>query len=299
LLIPNVLAAHRARLLALDPVLAETRPLPEQIEGDVLLSCSGGEGLVRTSHVDQDSFMASFTASREFRLIARVDGPKALGELLDQWQRLDGFRPGPDDTAMITWPSRDTAMARLFIERGFTPQVSLAVRKAGHPIAAKPTDAVVRRAVADDMEAVVALWMEEARWDHQFNGSVLRASTERAIRDDARMIVEPDGLWCWVAERDGDVVAIMVVQPPARAEWAASAVPVSPATYLTCGIVSSKSRGDGVGTTLVREVHDFLDERGVALSLLHYAALNPLSVPFWSRCGYRPLTTAWARGTVG
>jgi hypothetical protein len=31
----------------------------------------------------------------------------------------------------------------------------------------------------------------------------------------------------------------------------------------------------------------------VAVTLLHYEQLNPLSVPFWSRQGYRPLWTAW------
>jgi hypothetical protein len=36
-----------------------------------------------------------------------------------------------------------------------------------------------------------------------------------------------------------------------------------------------------------------LDARGVDTTLLHYAQLNPLSAPFWSRMGYRPLWTGW------
>ena len=28
-------------------------------------------------------------------------------------------------------------------------------------------------------------------------------------------------------------------------------------------------------------------------TLPHYAQLNPLSAPFWSRMGYRPLWTGW------
>jgi hypothetical protein len=27
--------------------------------------------------------------------------------------------------------------------------------------------------------------------------------------------------------------------------------------------------------------------------LLHYAQVNPVSAPFWSRMGYRPLWTIW------
>ena len=36
-----------------------------------------------------------------------------------------------------------------------------------------------------------------------------------------------------------------------------------------------------------------LDARGVDTTLLHYAQLNPLSAPFWSRMGYRPLWIGW------
>jgi hypothetical protein len=43
----------------------------------------------------------------------------------------------------------------------------------------------------------------------------------------------------------------------------------------------------------VGHVHAVLDARGVDTTLLHYAQLNPLSAPFWSRMGYRPLWTGW------
>ena len=44
---------------------------------------------------------------------------------------------------------------------------------------------------------------------------------------------------------------------------------------------------------LDRLLHAVLDARGVDTTLLHYAQLNPLSAPFWSRMGYRPLWTGW------
>jgi GNAT superfamily N-acetyltransferase len=52
-------------------------------------------------------------------------------------------------------------------------------------------------------------------------------------------------------------------------------------------------RGSGVGTALVAGLHRVLDAAGVAVTLLHHAQLNPLSAPFWSRMGYRPLWTSW------
>jgi hypothetical protein len=48
-----------------------------------------------------------------------------------------------------------------------------------------------------------------------------------------------------------------------------------------------------IGEALVRHLHAVLDARGVDTTLLHYAQLNPLSAPFWSRMGYRPLWTGW------
>jgi hypothetical protein len=39
--------------------------------------------------------------------------------------------------------------------------------------------------------------------------------------------------------------------------------------------------------------HQHLDQAGVALTLLHHALPNPLSTPFYGRHGYRPLYTFW------
>jgi GNAT superfamily N-acetyltransferase len=60
-------------------------------------------------------------------------------------------------------------------------------------------------------------------------------------------------------------------------------------------VVGAGHRGDGVGAALVAAAHAALDAAGVAVTLLDYYALNPLSVPFWHRCGYRPLSTEWTR----
>jgi hypothetical protein len=40
-------------------------------------------------------------------------------------------------------------------------------------------------------------------------------------------------------------------------------------------------------------LHREIEDAGVAVTLLHYEQTNPLSVPFWSQQGYRPLWTSW------
>jgi predicted acetyltransferase len=84
-----------------------------------------------------------------------------------------------------------------------------------------------------------------------------------------------------------------VAEPPDRAGWIAAATGQGPVAYLATMAVLPGERGAGVGTALVAEVHRELDEAGVAVTLLHHGQLNPLSAPFWSRMGYRPLWTNW------
>jgi GNAT superfamily N-acetyltransferase len=57
--------------------------------------------------------------------------------------------------------------------------------------------------------------------------------------------------------------------------------------------VLPSQRGTGVGTALTAELHQEAQAAGIAVTLLHYAQVNPLSAPFWSQHGYRPLWTVW------
>jgi GNAT superfamily N-acetyltransferase len=70
-------------------------------------------------------------------------------------------------------------------------------------------------------------------------------------------------------------------------------VGLAPAAYLMLMFVHPGERGSGTGGRLAAEFHREADAAGVAVTLLHYEQLNPLSAPFWSRHGYRPLWTTW------
>jgi hypothetical protein len=50
-----------------------------------------------------------------------------------------------------------------------------------------------------------------------------------------------------------------------------------------------------VTAAVAAKAHELADEAGVAVVLLHYAALSPVSGPLWHRCGYRPVLTGWLR----
>ncbi|WP_344662275.1 GNAT family N-acetyltransferase [Catenulispora subtropica] len=297
---PELLAAHQARRDACDRLLAPSAPLPGPQASDVVLSCPGGVALVRNTETDPEAFLFSFGAAYESRLAPKVEGPKAFARLLDLWAAERCYRPGPDSVATITWPSRDTEVTRALVERGFAPQTVFAVRLAGRPVTGADDPGVtVRRFEQRDVEAVVDLWIEQVLWDARFGVAAVRPSTRPRIEEQVALAVAGEEKWGWVAERDGVVVGLVVVQPPGYSDWAAHTVRVAPAAYLTCGVVAVGERGAGVGAALARCVHTDLDAAGIGATLLHYTAANPLSGPFWSRCGYRPLQTVWGRGTVG
>ncbi len=83
------------------------------------------------------------------------------------------------------------------------------------------------------------------------------------------------------------------VQPPGQSGWIAGMTRAGVTAYLQTMCVRPGERGRGTGAALVRHLHTVLDARGVQTTLLHYAQVNPLAAPFWSRMGYRPLWTGW------
>jgi GNAT superfamily N-acetyltransferase len=258
-------------------------------------------------------------AARRFQLSARVAGPDVaadLDRLLSQWRDHLTRVPGagtPDSAAVVTWPSRDIDGVRPLLRHELTPLTVAAVR--GPRGSARPGDGLPRRAVGDvrnasapatadsavkirqasaeDIDEVVRLGLELIRFDAHFDCVIERPGASDALRRYMARMLEIPGSWTWLAERDGTAVGMLSAEPPEDAGWIAPVVGVAPVAYLMQMIVSPGERGSGLGASLVAEAHREMDATGVAAVLLHYGQLNPLSAPFWSRQGYRPLWTSW------
>ena len=151
----------------------------------------------------------------------------------------------------------------------------------------------IRRAGPADIEFVARLGIEIIRFDSRFGTVNERAGTLDALRREAAGLVAGQAPWTWLAERDGEPVAMLAAQRPEAAGWITPMVRLAPAAYLMLMFVQPGERGDGVGAALAGQFHREADAAGVAVTLLHYEQLNPLSAPFWSRQGYRPLWTTW------
>jgi GNAT superfamily N-acetyltransferase len=295
----DIVAAHEARLRGLDPLLPRRHPLPEPPSGATRTVVDGAIANAAKVEAEPGTPAADWGRLREYRISPRVGGPDpvaAMDAILSVWSASVLADAAPEDresAAMINWPSRDAVMTRAFLDRGLTPSRVLAVRPAGRPGPGAPSSGV-RPMITADLDDVVALHVEEIRWGVQFGGTALRAEAADVARREYTGVLERDDPWTWVAERDGRVVGMITVTPPGPGPWFGPLSSASNPAYVGTTVVAPTERSGGVGAALAGTAHAALDAAGVDLTLLHYSPLNPLSAPFWNRCGYRPLWTWWA-----
>jgi GNAT superfamily N-acetyltransferase len=295
------------RWQGLDPLLPAPSDLPEGCMPPLL--ATGGNGrpaglaVCRHLHVSADTLAQTWGTATKFVLTLRLREPNArpaADELLAQWHdHLDALPEAAkeDTAAVVNWPSRDVSAVSALQRHGLQPMTVVAARPASLPTCAASVDApaglVIRPAGPDDLDVVTEMEMGVVRYDGHFGGSIVRPATEELLRASTRAVLGQRPAWTWLAEMRRRPVGLTVVQRPEDAAWIAGMTRPGATAYLATMFVRPDERGGGIGAALVKHVHDELDQRGVDVTLLHYAQVNPLSAPFWHRMGYRPLWSTW------
>jgi GNAT superfamily N-acetyltransferase len=293
------------RLAAIDPLLAAP-PVPAGCGAE--LAVTGPDGPVAALGTcehwagEPESLELTWGAARRFQLTPQIAGPDVaapLDELLARWRGHLGAVPeaaGEDTAVVLTWPTRDADGPRTLLRHGLAPRAVIAARAAGRRSpAVVPLDPGVRirRAGPADLDAVVRLGMETIRYDAHFGTVIERPGTPGALSSEAARVLAAPDPWVWLAERDGAAIALLYAERPELAGWIAPMVQAEPVAYVELMDVLPGERGAGVAGALVEQLHRAVDDAGVAVTLLHYEQVNPLSGPFWSQQGYRPLWTTW------
>lgn len=151
----------------------------------------------------------------------------------------------------------------------------------------------VRPALASDTVPLQRLMRELVASEVPF-GAVRARAPELSDTYAVEAVVHSPG-WTVVAEHDGEVIGWANITPPEQSAWASASVRRGPAAYLGVAVVTAAERSRGIGRALVAALHRHAAEEGVALVLLDASNLNPWSMPFWQRQGYRPLWVTWHR----
>lgn len=292
----QLVADHDRRLLTIDSLLAITAPTPAV--GEVWLGNGRSIGLAAVRAIDEQSLEAAWGKLERFVLKPFWDGePDGLDELLTRWAAHVHADPrsGADDSqAAIAWPSRDLDAARIFVKHGLAPATTLAVRLAGRPTPGARAEGVrVRRARPGDVETILALGEEELAYEEGISVLTARPGYRDHARGPLGQTLAGQDPWAWVAESAVGAIGALTLTRPDESAWIGDQTSVRPAAYLPLLCVTAAHRASGAGSALVAAAHEQLDCAGVGATLLHYGTFNPLSVPFWSRMGYRPLWTYW------
>jgi L-amino acid N-acyltransferase YncA len=305
--VDTVLARLGPRWRALDPLLPEPSvPFEGCGEQFTVTAPSGGPAAVGCCvhwTGQAGSLDLCWGTARQYRLTARVAGPDVAGSLdrmLSAWRDHLAGQPdlaGPETSAILSWPSRDVAGVAALLHHGLQPLAVVAARpisRLGAPAAA-PDGIRIRPAGPADLAAVVRLEHEVVRYDASFVAVIDRPWTADALAAEAAAALAVPEPWVWLAERerDGEPVGVLNAQPPAAAGWIAPLTSRAPVAYNLLTGVSATQRGGGIGAALAARFHRAAEAADVAVTLLHYAQLNPRSMPFWSQHGYRPLWTLW------
>ena len=143
----------------------------------------------------------------------------------------------------------------------------------------------VRRAGPADLDVATELGLALVRYEANFGSVHERPWTAAALRTDVATQLAAPEPWVWIAERDGEPIGLLGAEPPAAAAWIAPRVRLDPVAYLGEMFVRPAERGSGAATLLIEQFNDVA--AGVAVTLLHYGQVNPLSGPFWSRATAR------------
>jgi hypothetical protein len=311
----SVIAEVTRRWHALDPLLPDpVAPAADCGAGLIVTGPDGRPAAVGAcAHWEgrPDDLDLAWGAAHRFQLTAWSAGPDmaaALDQLLSLWRDHLAGQPGTaaqDTAAVVTWPCRDIGGIAALLRHGLAPIGVVAARMTGrHAHRTGPAedtgatgterqDLRIRRATPADIDTVVRLGMEVIRFDAHFAGVIERPSTAAALRQEAAGLLAGPDCWTLLAERDGIVTGMVAAQRPQSAGWIAPVVRQAPAAYLMFGFVLPAERASGIGATLAARLHCEIEDAGVAVTLLHYEQTNPLSVPFWSQQGYRPLWTSW------
>ncbi len=319
----SVIGQVTRRWQAIDPLLPDPVAPPADCGVRLVVTGPGGQlaavGACEHWEGGPDELDLAWGAARRFQLTAWTAGPDvgdALDRLLSLWRdHLAGLpeASAEDTAAVVTWPSRDVDGVAALVRHGLAPFAVVAARMTGRDAhgtgppegteaggtegggtAASGYRGVrIRRATQADLDTVVRLGMEVIRFDANFADAVDRPTTVAALRQEAGGLLDGPECWTWLAERDGSVVGMVAAQRPEAAGWIAPMVRQDPAAYLMFGFVLPTERASGLGAELVARLHREIEAAGVAVTLLHYEQTNPLSAPFWSQQGYRPIWTSW------
>jgi ribosomal protein S18 acetylase RimI-like enzyme len=185
-------------------------------------------------------------------------------------------------------PASDPALVDAWFRLSFGAQHASALQETPASTDPPPDGVVVRRATADDADAVVRLDLELTR--HQTLTPVFSAAPpypEEEARADFLADVDKDGRAILVAEVDGAVVSALVMVDVEVSSMHRGLGRPEHAAFLGFAATLPEARGTGAGLALTNAGLDWARENGYPVTVVDWRETNLLASRFWPRRGFR------------
>ena len=186
-------------------------------------------------------------------------------------------------------PATDPELVDAWFRLSFGAQHAAGIQETPEPTSASPGGVDVRRAVADDLEASIALDVELPR--HQARSPVFSPIAPSPITDEDREeflaeIDDPD-VALFLAEIDGKAVGELLMVPVGRSSMHVGLARPERAAFLSFAATLPEARGSGAGLALTSAGLAWAREQGYPVTVVDWRETNLLASRFWPARGFR------------
>jgi ribosomal protein S18 acetylase RimI-like enzyme len=185
-------------------------------------------------------------------------------------------------------PASDKELVDAWFRLSFGAQHASGLQETPESTGPAPDGVVVRRATADDADAIVQLDFTLPR--HQELSPVFAPGpryTEEESRADFLEEVEDRGRAILVAEVDGRVVSGLVMVDVKESSLHSGLGRPDKAAFLGFAATLPEARGTGAGLALTNAGLDWARENGYPITVVDWRETNLLASRFWPRRGFR------------
>ena len=185
-------------------------------------------------------------------------------------------------------PASDQALVDAWFRLSFGAQHAAGIQETPQDIDEPPVGVVVRRATADDVDAVVPLDLELT--GHQRLAPVFSTAppyTEAESRADFLAEVDDAEQAILLAHVDGRVVSLLVMVDISKSSMHTGLARPERAAFLAFAATLPKARRTGAGVALTNAGLAWAREQGYPLTVVDWRETNLLASRFWPRRGFR------------
>jgi len=187
-------------------------------------------------------------------------------------------------------PATDPQLVDAWFRLSFGAQHAAGIQETPESFESPPPSVVVRRAVAEDIDAATALDLELPR--HQDRSPVFsRIPAPAAITDEDRAEflsdVDDPEIGLFVAEIDGSLVGELLMVPVERSSMHSGLARPERAAFLTFAATLPEARGSGAGLALTNAGLAWAREHDYPLTVVDWRETNLLASRFWPKRGFR------------